>query len=512
MQAIPSKSAAHRILIAAALSGLDLAPYCDGLSRDITATKACLQVLQAGQRKREETISESHSASHGAGSGPAESVPDPAGDAADDRAQLACGESGSTLRFLIPLAGVLGIDADFLCEGRLPDRPMEPFLSALAEHGCSVTGHNPKQLQGRLTGGDFCLPGNISSQYVTGLLMALPLASEDSRIIVEGTLQSRPYIDLTLEVLAKAGIQVSEHTEHGAVKGNAGIPERTKGASAGITNNITTETTTCTVFEVPGRQKYQLPQKALEHIEGDWSNAAFWLVMDAMLQEMNAGAGYMQAGAAPAEGSAGKSSAVIHVAGLDPDSRQGDKAIVSVIDRICSADVMLYQQGRNSSGTAAYGQPAADAAQRLDISVPGRSGFVEIDAADIPDLVPIIAAFACGRPAGALTHITGAARLRLKESDRLQAVTETLTALGADITEEPAGLMIRGTGTLTGGEVRSWGDHRIVMMAAAAACIAKEDIIIRGAEAVAKSYPRFFEDYRQIGGSWEEIGGRQTEC
>ena len=119
--------------------------------------------------------------------------------------------------------------------------------------------------------------------------------------------------------------------------------------------------------------------------------------------------------------------------------------------------------------------------------------------------MPAISVYASGRPAGAVTHIVGAERLRFKESDRLRAVTEILSGLGADITEEPAGLMIRGTKTLSGGEADSFGDHRIVMMAAAAACIAEQDIIIRGAEAVNKSYPGFFEDYRKLGGEVREL-------
>ncbi len=425
VKAIPSKSAAHRVMIAAALSGIDLTPYCEGLSQDITATKVCLQTMAS-------CIGERRNAS---------------------AARLLCGESGSTLRFLIPVCGVLGMDADFVCEGRLADRPMEPFLTALSEHGCSVTGRDPKMLRGRLKGGDFRLPGNISSQYVTGLLMALPLAEEDSRIIVEGSLQSRPYIDLTLQVLAKAGISTDESREG-----------------------------TDTVFRIRGGQKYQLPQQELEHIEGDWSNGAFWITMDAMIRRLGPG---------PAE-----ETPVIRCAGLDPGSVQGDRAILEVIERLQSADEMLrFRDDRPAGGSSA----------RLDISPGGRGGFVELDVADIPDLVPIISAFACGRPRGAVTHIANAQRLRYKESDRLKAVTEVLTALGADITEESAGLMIRGTATLRGGQIDAFRDHRIAMMAAAAACIAADDIVIRGAEAVNKSYPGFFDDYQRLGGSLTRI-------
>ncbi|MBQ9016474.1 MAG: 3-phosphoshikimate 1-carboxyvinyltransferase [Firmicutes bacterium] len=412
VQAIPSKSAAHRIMIAAAMSGLDLTDQLDGLSKDITATKHCLLALM----QRLEGTCGGANAEQIAGEEPAP-------------AQLPCGESGSTLRFLIPLAGVLGINADFICEGRLPDRPMGPFLDQLMQHGCSVAGRNPKQLRGELRGGVFRLPGDISSQYVTGLLMALPMAAEDSRIIVEGTLQSRPYIDLTLEVLAKAGIQVSEPRS--------------------------------SVFEIAGGQTYRLPKDALDHIEGDWSNGAFWLVMDAMNR---------------ARGREG-----IDCFGLDSCSRQGDKAIVPVIDQMRAAD-----------------DPSP--VQRAEDPSP-----VQIDVSDIPDLVPAIAVLAVSRPEGAVTHITGAGRLRYKESDRLATVTGTLNALGAKITEEPEALLIPGQGSLQGGEISSCSDHRIVMMAAAAACICEGEILIRDAQTVEKSYPRFFEDYRMLGGQWEII-------
>ena len=413
VQAIPSKSAAHRIMIAATMSGIDLTGSLDGLSKDITATKECLLAIREHEKKRtrcDRAVTDRDSLPHG------------------PSAQLFCGESGSTLRFLIPLAGVLGVQADLYCEGRLPDRPMEPFLDQLREHGCVVTERNLKKLRGRLLGGDFALPGNISSQYVTGLLMALPLAEETSRILVEGPLQSRPYIDLTLEILAKAGIRVTESRDEES-----------------------------TVFEIAGGQQYCLAETELANIEGDWSNGAFWLVMDAMNRQ---------------RGLAG-----IECAGLDPASRQGDKAVAAIIAEIEAKDA----------------GPDSDEASRL----------VEIDVSDIPDLVPAIAVLAVSRVPGTMTHITGAGRLRFKESDRLRTVTETLNTLGADITEEKEGLLIPGSGSLHGGQVSSCTDHRIVMMAAAAACITEGEVAIRDAGAVEKSYPGFFEDYKMLGGSWE---------
>lgn len=438
ISAIVSKSAAHRLLIAAVLSGIEPGDRLSGLSQDITATKQCLRALREAC-DRKETVTE-----------PGQTNPENAGGGA---AQLPCGESGSTLRFLIPVAGTLGIDADFLCEGRLPDRPMEPFLKVLSEHGCRVDGRNPKELRGRLTGGDFCLPGNISSQYVTGLLMALPLADQDSRVIVEGTLQSRPYIDLTLQVLSEAGIEITEESTAGDA------PQ--------------------TIFCIPGRQTYRLPETALDHVEGDWSNGAFWIIMDGMLRRKRS------AKDTSAGGAAGEYAPVIECRGLDPASAQGDKQVVSVLRRMEEAD-----------GIKTIPEHALD--------MHGESGEVtgeiSIDVGDIPDLVPALAVYACSRPEGAVTNIVNAGRLRFKESDRLKAVTETLSKLGADITELPEGLVICSRGRLNGGEVTSFSDHRIAMMAASAACIADGEIVIRGARAVDKSYPGFFEDYERLGG------------
>lgn len=401
---IVSKSAAHRILIAAFLSGLDLDGRCDGISEDISATRGCL--LRLGEARQRAAGGDSVSPAPAAAGGPAACV-------------LPCGESGSTLRFLLPLAGALGIESDFECKGKLPDRPMGPFLDCLAEHGCIVGGRNPKHLAGKLSGGVFCLPGNISSQYVTGLLMALPLLDEDSVIRIEGRLESRPYVDLTRSVLKRAGVCTEEKENE---------------------------------FIIPGGQRYMLPDIALDTIERDWSNAAFWIVMDAMYRlrgKTGCGAG-----------------AYIACKGLDPGSAQGDKKIVEIAEGIIRAE----------------GQT------------------IDIDAADVPDLVPALAALSCARPQGSVTNIVNAGRLRFKESDRLHAVTAVLFGLGADIEEQEASLRIRAAGKLKGGTADSFGDHRIAMMAACAACISEAPVTITGADAVNKSYPAFFEEYQKLGG------------
>lgn len=378
IKAIPSKSAAHRWLIAAALSGLDITEYASGISKDIDATKACLNVIGA----------------------------------AEGKVQLEPEESGSTLRFLVPVAAALGIDADFHCKGRLADRPMEIMKNLLEDHGCTMTpqGSNPIEIRGKLTSGEYSLPGNVSSQYVTGLLFALPLLEGDSIIRIEGELQSRPYVDMTLEVLESAGIEIEE-------KDNC--------------------------FYVKGAQGYAL--KKLPEIEGDWSNGAFWLVLDAV-QKMRAMFGH------------------IEVTGLRSASVQGDREIKRIIREAMKPGVLV------------------------------------IDAGDIPDLVPILSILASARTIGCKTYIVNAERLRYKESDRLDAVTDVIRTIGGNIEDLQDGLIIEGVEAFKGGVVDSYSDHRIAMMAAVAAIMSKAPITIERAEAVNKSYPSFFEDYVSLGG------------
>ena len=387
VRAIASKSMAHRMMITQALSETDSTVICGDTSEDIEATKRCLEALSSE----------------------------------DEVKQLYCGESGSTLRFMLPIAAVLGLECDFHMEGRLPQRPLSPLYEEMMTNGCSMSeqGENPLHLSGRLSGGTYTIPGNISSQYITGLLFALPLAEEDSRINITGRLESSPYIDLTLQALDAAGIKV--------VSDDKG-------------------------FGVPGGQKYRLSGE--HHIEGDWSNAAFWLCMSAMT-----------------DGS-------ICCSGLDMNSRQGDRRILDVLE---------------SMGGKAVCEDNA-----VRISAPeGLKGAV-IDASEIPDLVPVIAATAVS--AKGQTVIENAGRLRLKESDRLKSVSTVLAELGADIAELTDGLVINGSGSIRGGSIDSFGDHRIAMMAATAACISSGEITILGAEAVNKSYPGFYRDYRALGG------------
>ena len=392
IKAVASKSCAHRLLICAALSDAPCTVEIAELSADIEATARCLSALGAGIEK----IPEGYRVS-------------PIDWTQKRECTLDCGESGSTLRFLLPLAARLpkGSKAHFIGSGRLPERPNTALIEAMRLHGASVSDdYLPLAVEGPLTGGLYELPGNVSSQFVTGLLFTLPALSEDSRIRFTTHVESGSYIDLTIAALREFGI-VIRPSEGG--------------------------------YDIPGNQVFVSPGRA--EAEGDWSNAAFWMAAKAL------GSG-------------------IDVTGLRDDSAQGDRAVMRVLDAMRGPD--------------------------------GRLVGARVDASDIPDLVPVLSVVAT--QAEGETVFFNAGRLRIKECDRLHAMCQTLTALGADIKETEDGLIVRGKTPLHGGEVDSFNDHRIAMSMAVAATAAQGEVRITGAQAVAKSYPTFWEDYRKLGG------------
>lgn len=250
----PSKSQAHRLLICAALAVEPCSIVCNSVNDDIMATMCCLNALGARITFSSGVFDVQ----------PIELV---------KGGTLDCGESGSTLRFLMSVAAVLGVDATFTGAGKLPQRPMGALTDVLAAHGMAFERHTADELpvtcSGILQGGKFTLPGNISSQYLTGLLFALPLAAVDSEIEVTGGLTSASYIDMTIDALRTAGISVERR------------------------NNI---------FTIKGNQQYHMPERVV--VEGDWSSAAFWVVA----------------------GVIGKQP--VTVCGMNNESLQGDSAIV----------------------------------------------------------------------------------------------------------------------------------------------------------------------------------------
>ncbi len=399
-----SKSQAHRLLICAALGEREALIRCDGLSADIKATIACLNALGS-----DIILGEDESSLH---VHPIIKVP-------DGLCHLPCGESGSTLRFLLPVCGALGARAVFHMEGRLPQRPLAPLDSQLKEHGMELRQEGELlYCSGQLQSGDYELPGNVSSQYISGLLMALPLVSGNSKLSVTGSVESAAYITMTEDALRLSNI------------------------------NFTKENNS---YSIPGSQRSRLP--GCLRVEGDFSNAAFFLCMGAL------------------------SSQGIEVSGLNTASHQGDKAAVDIL-RSFGADIRELEDGYFVRRSRLQG--------------------LTIDAKPIPDLIPVlsvVAALSVGE-----TRIINARRLRLKESDRLSSTASLIRSLGGNVEELEEGLVIHGISRLSGGSVDSWGDHRIAMAAATAACGCTAPVELSGAQAVNKSYPRFWEDFNALTG------------
>ena len=397
-----SKSRAHRLLICAALSREETGLRCQGISRDILATMNCLRALGAEIEEEQGLIRVR-----------------PIRETPEGECLLPCGESGTTLRLLLPVVGALGASAAFQREGRLPKRPLAPLDRELIAHGMSLSEDGPLlRAEGRLRSGDYALPGNVSSQYISGLLLALPLLEGDSRLRVLGPVESAAYIRMTEEVLCLSGLDFAKENYE---------------------------------YTVTGGQRPALAGKLA--VEGDWSNAAFFLCTGAL------------------------SKRGVLVKGLGPVSSQGDRAVLDIL-RGFGALVEERQEGILCRRGEFRGQ--------------------EIDAAPIPDLIPVLSVLAAG--ARGETRIVNAARLRLKESDRLSSTAALLRDLGGEVEELADGLVIHGTGVLLGGRADSAGDHRIAMSAAVAACLCAEPVELNGAESVEKSFPQFWEDWQRLEG------------
>lgn len=400
LPAIASKSAAHRLLLCAALSQTPTVVSCETTSADIDATIRCLVGLGAGIKWQD-----GHYLVH------------PLSTRGTAPCRLDCGESGSTLRFLLPVAAALGRTATFQLAGRLFDRPMDALEQALTAHGCRIERNAAEQtltVSGKLTPGAFTLPGDISSQFISGLLFALPLLSAESTLVITGKRESVGYIDLTLQALQQFYI-----------------------------TSIPTETG---FLIAPAR--YESGGDLL--VEGDWSNAAPFFCMAAL-------------------------GGSVRMTGLSSASLQGDKAILPLLAQMGAS---VKQRDGVVTVTGGTLHPC------------------DIDARDVPDLVPVLAAVAAAIPGR--THITGAARLRLKESDRLSTTAQLLNALGGTVTETPDGLDIDGKASLRGGTVFAHGDHRIAMAAAVASVVCQNAVTVENAESVEKSYPTFWEDLERL--------------
>ncbi len=399
IRAVTSKSEAHRALICAALSNDVTRIECHDTSDDITATNACLCALGAKIHREGDflVVQPIESVRHGT--------------------TLECGESGTTLRFLLPIAAALGVECSFYMRGRLPERPLSPLYELLEQNGVQLSAKNehPLSISGKLKAGDYSIAANVSSQYISGLLIALSLCEGKSTLALTGKTESAPYIDMTVDFLARFGANVEFNSAENK-------------------------------FYINGKDRLISPRT--EKTGGDWSGGAFFLCAGAI----------------------GESS--VRVNGLDIHSHQGDRRVLDVLTEM-GAQIDVAEGG---------------------ITVhPSKLCGVNIDASQIPDLVPVLATVAS--VAEGKTVIYNAARLRLKESDRIESTCDFLSRLGADITPTDDGMIINGKTELTGGIIDCFRDHRIAMSAAIASLVCRDSVTVQDFEVTAKSYPSFADNF-----------------
>ncbi len=397
VQAIPSKSMAHRLLICAAMSEGVTRVRCSESSQDIDATIACLKAMGSNIVKIGNMYLVPKVTVH-----------------AGQSVVLDCNESGTTLRLMMCVAAGIGLCARFAGCDRLFERPLTPLTDVLTEHGIVISrDENNRIIQsGRAFGYDYSITGEVSSQFISGLLLMLPLCG-GGNLTVTGKFESKPYVDLTVKALKNSDVQITEDDRTYSVRG-----------------------------------KYDLRDCL---VEGDWSNSAFFLASGALGGD-------------------------VRLTCLDKNSAQGDKEILNLLSEF-GASVAADEKAATCKGAGL--------------------NAIKIDVSNIPDLVPILAVVSAG--AKGKTEITGASRLKLKESDRLLTVSDMINNLGGKCECTQDSLVIDGTGELLGGEVDSCNDHRIAMSAAIAAAICKGPVVIKDAQAVNKSYPKFYEDLQSLG-------------
>lgn len=408
----PSKSMAHRAIICASLSeGKSKIENID-YSDDINATIDGMKALGAKIVKSYDSLEITGIYSKDI-------------DVKEFRV-IDCNESGSTLRFLVPISLLVKGKSKFIGRGNLGKRPLTTYYEIFDNQGIKYSYEENSlnlEVEGKLKGGEFYVKGNISSQFITGLLFSLPLLKEDSKIIITTDMESKGYIDLTLSALEEFGIS--------------------------IINNDYKE------FIIKGNQRYLSRDY---RVEGDYSQAAFFLSANALGNN-------------------------VVVKDLSLNSLQGDKEVIDILER------MKVRFINSDDG--------------ISSRVNGELSSTIIDGSQCPDIIPVLAAVAS--LAEGKTEIINAGRLRIKECDRLSAVKLELSKLGADIEEKEDGLVICGVNKLQGGvEVWSHKDHRIAMTLAIAATRCSEPIIIKDYECIAKSYPKFFDDYKMLGGKVNE--------
>lgn len=384
IEAVSSKSDAHRVLIASALCESSTDVYLNNISEDIEATLRCIKAFGGDYEISEGKVRVFPFSECG-------------------NAQAFCGESGTTARFILPVAATLCEDFTLTGSGRLPERPFTELVREMRESGCEIDSEKlPISVKGKLnTKKEFFMEGNVSSQYISGLLFAIAGAGGGGRVTLTSPLESAGYVDMTVSTLKDFGADIEFDGKSYTVK-------------------------PC---------KMTSPKKI--YVEGDWSNGAFWVV-----------AKFLGAG--------------IEISGLKEISLQRDKKVISLL-------------------------PLPD----------------EVDAKDIPDIVPILCVAAAGMDK--TTRFYNTKRLKIKESDRAKSTCDLINNLGGRAEFDENSITIYGKGFLNGGTIDSFNDHRIAMSAAVASIICKNEVVIKDAYCVRKSYPGFYQDFKSLGGCVNDI-------
>ena len=392
----PSKSLAHRAIICACLApGRSVISNID-YSVDIRATIEGMRHLGASIKEDKDTL-----------------FIDGIETFQYDGDVVNCHESGSTLRFFLPLFSLTGKRATFSGSKRLIERPQNVYEMLFQEQGIDFVRTYPNIIiDGRLKPGELTLKGNVSSQFITGLLFALPLLEADSKIHIEPPFESRSYVDLTIQMLKRFQIIVEYEDAY--------------------------------TLAIKGNQQYQ-PTDVL--VEGDYSQLVFWASLGVLNHS-------------------------VETHGLDLHSLQGDKKTIDIFQSM-NAGIKVLDDGYQFC--------------------PGTLNGTVIDLNDCPDLGPML--FALATQANGKTTFQNAGRLRIKESDRIEAMETELKKLGCSISSTFGTVTITGPVKLQGNvTLHGHNDHRIVMALSILATIADEPITIDDAQAISKSYPGFFKD------------------
>lgn len=391
----PSKSFAHRIMLSAFLSGEEVTVKNIGSSVDALVT---LQAIKDMGAKVEITGNKAVIKRNGR---------------LNKSVLIDCKESGSSYRFLLPIVSALGIKTTFTGAIRLFERPIEDLVNVLNEHGAKISGLS---VSGKLNSGNYEITGSVSSQYITGLLLALSCLQGKSTLTIKGEFVSKPYVDITVSVLRDFGVNIAE-TDSG--------------------------------YEIIGG--YNLKKHEFV-VEGDWSGSAFMLSLGAIAGSVT-------------------------VKGVNLGSTQGDRQIVDILKKF--------------GAKLNYGETSVTASK-------GELKGIVIDMEDMPDLVQIVSVVASY--ASGVTTIKNVERLRLKESDRILAIINTLTTAGVSVEYNSGSLTIYGTKP-NGCCYDGGNDHRTVMSQSVMAIGANGNSTVIGAQAHNKSYPEFIEHFKAVGGN-----------